>query len=117
MKQKKGPGADGSRALSVHAPYMKTFLHVLVNSLFVSVIDFTVWFAITFYVYLQTRSVFATAIIAGIFLVLTAGTGIWFGSLVDHHKKKTIMLASTAFSFVAYLISFGIYDSKITCLK
>lgn len=89
---------------------MKTFLHVLVNTLFVSVIDFTVWFAITFYTYLQTRSVFATAIIAGIFLVMTAGTGIWFGSLVDHHKKKTVMLASTAFSFVAYLVCFAIYQ-------
>lgn len=113
MKQKKAqaPDASESHALSVHASYMKTFLHVLVNTLFVSVIDFTVWFAITFYVYLQTRSVFATAIIAGIFLVLTAGTGIWFGSLVDHHKKKTVMLASTAFSFVAYLICFGIYQN------
>jgi len=27
-----------------------------VNTLLVSVINFTVWFAITFYVYLQTRS-------------------------------------------------------------
>lgn len=115
MKKEKAATADKSPdhspALSVHAPYMKTFLHVLVNTLFVSVIDFTVWFAITFYTYLQTRSVFATAIIAGIFLVLTAGTGIWFGSLVDHHKKKTVMLASTAFSFVTYLVCFAIYQT------
>jgi len=97
--------------LSMHAPYMKTFLHLLTNTLFVSVIDFTVWFAITFYVYLQTRSVFATAIISGIFLVMTALTGIWFGSLVDHHKKKTMMLLSTAFSFVIYLICFAMYQT------
>jgi len=95
--------------LSVHAPYMKSFLHVLTNTLFVSVIDFTVWFAITFYTYIQTRSVFATAIIGGIFLLLTAGTGIWFGSLVDHHKKKTMMMVSTAFSFIIYAICFWIY--------
>lgn len=102
--------SDTAPELSVHAPYMKTFFHVLTNTLFVSVIDFTVWFAITFYTYLQTRSVFATSMIGGIYLVLTAGTGIWFGSLVDHHKKKTMMLLSTAFSFVVYAICFWIYQ-------
>jgi hypothetical protein len=43
----------------------------------VSVINFTVWFAITFYVYLQTRSVFATGVVSGIFLVMTAMTGMF----------------------------------------
>ena len=40
-------------------------------------INFTVWFAITFYVYLQTRSVFATGVVSGIFLVMTAMTGMF----------------------------------------
>ena len=96
---------------SFHEPYMKTFLNLLGNTLVVSVIDFTVWFAVTFYVYLQTRSVFATAIISGIFLVITMFTGIWFGSLVDHYKKKTMMMISTAVSFVLYGICFAIYQS------
>jgi DHA3 family multidrug efflux protein-like MFS transporter len=81
------------------------FLNVLVNTLFVSVIDFTVFFAITFFVYLETRSVFATAIIAGLYLVITAGTGIWFGSLVDHHRKKSVMMLSTAVSAVLYVLA------------
>jgi len=55
---------------------MKTFFALLANTLLVSVIDFTVWFAITFYVFLETRSVFATGMIAGLFLVATALTGI-----------------------------------------
>ena len=87
-----------------------SFLYQLQNTLLVSVINFTVWFAITFYVYLQTRSVFATGVVAGIFLVATALTGIWFGSLVDHHRKKTTMQASAAVSLVAYAICFGIYQ-------
>lgn len=102
---------EASTDLPIHAPYMKTFFALLLNTLFVSVIDFTVWFAVTFYVYLQTRSVFATAMIAGIFLVATAGTGIWFGSLVDHHKKKTMMMLSTIASFIFYAICFAIYQS------
>ena len=79
----------------------KTFYQLLINTLLVSVINFTVWFAITFYVYLQTRSVFATGVVAGIFLVMTAVTGIWFGSLVDHYAKKTVMQVSAAASFAA----------------
>lgn len=86
----------------------KVFFHLLANTLLVSVINFTVWFAITFYVYLQTRSVFATSIIAGIFLVMTALTGIWFGSLVDHHRKKTVMQASALISLVLYAVAFAV---------
>src|SRR4029453_3491528 len=89
----------------------KTFYQLLINTLLVSVINFTVWFAITFYVYLQTRSVFATGVVAGIFLVMTALTGIWFGSLVDHYAKKTIMQASAAPSLLLYALAFGLYQA------
>lgn len=88
----------------------KTFFQLLVSTLLVSVINFTVWFAITFYVYLQTKSVFATGVISGLFLVMTALTGIWFGSLVDHHSKKTMMQASATVSLVAYSMAFVAYQ-------
>jgi len=88
----------------------KTFYQLLVSTLLVSVINFTVWFAITFYVYLQTRSVFATGVVSGIFLVLTALTGIWFGSLVDHHTKKTMMQVSAVASLALYIAAFAIYQ-------
>ncbi len=88
----------------------KVFYQLLINTLLVSVINFTVWFAITFYVYLQTRSVFATGVVAGIFLVMTATTGIWFGSLVDHHAKKTMMQVSAVLSFLLYTAAFGVYQ-------
>ena len=81
---------------------MPTFVQLLANVLLVSVINFTVWFAITFFVYLETRSVFATGMIAGIFLVATMLTGIWFGSLVDHHSKKAVMQGSALASLVLY---------------
>ncbi|CAM3595423.1 MFS transporter [Kibdelosporangium persicum] len=93
------------------APGTRTFLRLLCNTLLVSVTNYTVWFAITFYVYLETRSVFATGVLAGLFLVMTAATGIWFGSLVDHHDKKTMMLLSGIGSLVFYAISFVVYLS------
>ena len=89
---------------------MRTFLHLLVNTLLVSVINFTVWFAITFFVYLETRSVFATGVVSGIFLVATALTGIWFGSLVDHFGKKHVMQASAIVSLTFYAIAFALYQ-------
>lgn len=87
------------------------FYHLLANTLVASVMNFTLWFAITFFVYLETRSVFATAMIAGIYLVFTAASGFWFGSIVDHHKKKYSMLFSSIVSLILYSISFVVYQT------
>lgn len=95
--------------LDLRTGTQRTFLHVLLNTLVVSVTNFTLWFAVTFWVFLETRSVFATGMIAGIFLVFTTLTGIWLGSLVDHHPKKTVMQVSAAFSLVLYALSLGVY--------
>jgi len=65
--------------------------------------NLTVWFALIFFVYLQTHSVFATSMIAGMHLVITAISGIWFGSLVDHHHKKQVMLTSSVVSLTTYI--------------
>lgn len=87
----------------------RVFRHLLADTLLVSVTHFTAWFAITFFVYLQTRSVVATGVIAGLFLVMTSLSGIWFGSLVDHHRKRTVMIASNAVSLVLYTAAFTLY--------
>lgn len=82
---------------------MTPFHQLLVNNLVANITNFTVWFALTFYVYLQTRSVFATGMIAGVYLVLTAVSGFWFGSLVDHHRKTVAMAGSSVASLAFYL--------------
>jgi MFS transporter, DHA3 family, multidrug efflux protein len=84
---------------------MSPFHHLLANNLVASITNFTVWFALTFWVFLETRSVFATGMIAGIYLVLTAGLCIWFGSLVDHHRKTLVMMGSSLASFALYAVS------------
>jgi DHA3 family multidrug efflux protein-like MFS transporter len=84
------------------------FYQILGNNLVANVTNFTVWFAVTFWIYLETQSVFATGMIAGIYLVFTAGLGIWFGSLVDHFPKKQVMLGSSLVSFVLYAIGLAI---------
>ena len=98
-----------TRALDLSKSNDRVFVHLLVNTLLVSVINFTVWFAITFWVFLETESVLATGMVAGIFLVATALSGIWFGSLVDHHRKKTVMQVSALVSLCFHAIAFMVY--------
>lgn len=87
---------------------MIPFHHLLINNLIANVVNYTVWFALTFWVFLETRSVFATGMIAGVYLVLTAGFAFWFGSLVDQHRKKRVMLGSSAASMGLYAMSAGV---------
>jgi DHA3 family multidrug efflux protein-like MFS transporter len=88
---------------------MRTFHHLLANTLLANVANFTVWFAITFWIFLETRSVFATGMIAGIYLVLTAAFAIWFGSLVDHHSKKAAMIGSSLASLTLFAAALATY--------
>ena len=99
-----------TRALDLRRSADRAFVHLLVNTLLVSVINFTVWFAITFWVFLETKSVLATGMVAGIFLVTTAVSGIWFGSLVDHYRKKTVMQVSALVSLGFYAVAFTLYQ-------
>ena len=75
---------------------------ILANNLLQNVINFTVWFALVFWAFLETRSVFVTGMIGGIHLLFTGALAIWFGSLVDHHRKQRVMLASSAASLVCF---------------
>lgn len=84
---------------------MKTFHLVLANSLVAFVVNNFVWFAVTFWVYLETRSVIATSIMAGVFTVTVAFSGFFLGSLVDRYPKKRVMLLSSILSILLYAIA------------
>jgi DHA3 family multidrug efflux protein-like MFS transporter len=88
---------------------MKTFYAILANSLAASLTNNLVWFAVTFWVYLETKSVVATSIMAGVYTGTIAITGFFLGSLVDRYKKKTAMIVSSVGSLGLYVLSFFIY--------
>jgi DHA3 family multidrug efflux protein-like MFS transporter len=84
---------------------MRVFHYLLANNLIANITNFTVWFALIFWAYIETQSVFTTGTIAGIYLVFTASFSFWFGSLVDHHSKKATMLGSSAVSLIFYALA------------
>lgn len=88
---------------------MKYFYQVLVNTLIANVTTSFLWFALTFWVYLETKSVLATAIIGGAYMLFVAMFSIVFGTIVDHNRKKNVMVASSVFTFVMFALANVIY--------
>ena len=74
------------------------FRRLLVNTLVTGVTSSFLWFALTFWVYLETRSVVATGVIGGAFSISAAVLGPAFGTFVDRHRKHTAMVLTTAVS-------------------
>src|SRR5687768_1879433 len=90
---------------------MKTFYAILANALAAFLANTFVWFAITFWVYLETKSVIATSVMAGVYTGTVAVSGFFLGSLVDRYKKKTVMLLSSVGSLLLYAVACSIYVS------
>ncbi len=79
------------------------------NTLIANVTTSYLWFALTFWAYLETGSVMATSIIGGSFMFLVAICSIIFGTIVDHNKKKNVMLFASLFTAAAYLLAGATY--------
>ncbi|MGH7218107.1 MAG: MFS transporter [Candidatus Microsaccharimonas sp.] len=88
---------------------MQQFLKVLLNTLIANVTTSFLWFALTFWAYLETQSVIATAVVGGIYMLLVSISSLFFGTLVDQHRKKSIMVFSSIFTLVAYALAGIVY--------
>lgn len=84
---------------------MKRFYAVLINTLIANVTTSYLWFALTFWLYLETKSVLATALVGGVYMLLIAFCGLLFGTFVDKNYKKRVMLISSVISAVAYTLA------------
>lgn len=94
--------ANGGRA-------MGTFVQVLVNTMIANVTTSFLWFALTFWVYLETRSVLATGIIGGAYMLLVAVFSMVFGTIVDRHRKHQVMVFSSIVTLVSFLVAGALY--------
>jgi DHA3 family multidrug efflux protein-like MFS transporter len=84
---------------------MAVFRRLLVNTLATGVTSSFLWFALTFWVYLETRSVVATGVIGGAFSISSALIGPFFGTFADRHRKHTAMMLSTAGSTLCFAVA------------
>src|SRR5689334_22390579 len=85
------------------------FRHLVVNALLSNVAGTFLWFALTFWVYLETHSVVATGVIGGSFGLASAALGPWFGTYVDHHRKHAAMMLATSVSTGCFAVAALVY--------
>ena len=88
---------------------MRTFLQVLVNTAIANVTTSFLWFALTFWVYLETRSVLATGIIGGAYMLLIAFFAMLFGTIVDRHRKLQVMVFSSLLTLGSFVVAGVLY--------
>lgn len=74
---------------------MATFRRLLLNNLVSGITGSFLWFAVTFWVYLETRSVVTTAVIGASFSIASAILSPMAGTYVDRHRKHTAMVVGS----------------------
>ncbi|HMR50725.1 MAG TPA: MFS transporter [Arachnia sp.] len=90
--------------LSTQAARSLAFTHVLINSAAASLGTAFIWFGITFWAYLETRSVLATSFLGGSYMLGMAVLGVPFGSMIDRYRKHTVMVISAIGTAISFLL-------------
>lgn len=88
---------------------MRTFYQVLANTAVANLTTNFLWFSLVFWVYLETRSILATGVLGGAYMILLAVCSMWFGSLVDRLRKLRVMLLSAWTTLAAFSIGTAIF--------
>ncbi|QDG62176.1 MFS transporter [Pseudarthrobacter sp. NIBRBAC000502771] len=92
-------------ALRTPAERSRTFAGILVNTALANITTSYLWFALTFWLYLETRNVIATGVVGGAYMLLIALSSISFGTFVDRCRKLAVMRFAAAFTLVMFLVS------------
>ena len=85
------------------------FRNLLANTLVSGVTSSFLWFALIFWVYLETRSVVVTGVVGGAFSISSALLGPVFGTYVDRHRKRDAMLLATTIAATSFTIATAIF--------
>ncbi|HMS35979.1 MAG TPA: MFS transporter, partial [Arachnia sp.] len=88
-----------------HAHRMRAFNHVLGNTAAATLATTFLWFGITFWAYLETRSVLATSFLGGAYMLGMAIFGVPFGGLVDRFRKHVIMVWSAVGTAMVFVLA------------
>ncbi|MDE8587292.1 MFS transporter [Arthrobacter sp. NQ4] len=92
-------------SLRTPAERSRTFAGILVNTALANITTSYLWFALTFWLYLETRNVIATGVVGGAYMLLIALSSISFGTFVDRYRKLAVMRFAAGFTLVMFLLS------------
>lgn len=95
--------------VSDQAHRSRAFSHVLGNTAAAMLGTSFLWFGITFWAYLETRSVLATSIMGGSYMLGMAILGVPFGGLVDRFRKHVVMVWSAVGTAAAFVLAGAVY--------
>lgn len=84
------------------------------NSLLANVTTSYLWFALVFWMYLETKSVLATGILGGVYMLLIALCSMVFGTVVDRHRKKQVIALSTGLTAVFFAVAALVYATALS---
>ena len=91
-------------------PRQRSFRAVLINTFVANITTSFLWFAVTFWMYLETKNVLVTSILGGSYMLGMAIFGVPVGSWIDRTRKKRVMVISqgvtAAFFAAAALVYF-----------
>lgn len=97
------------RSKRPRAARMRTFRSVLANTALANLTTSYLWFALVFWIYLETRNVIATGVVGGGYMLLLSASSITFGTLVDRFRKLDVMRFAGAFTAGAFAVSTGVF--------
>ena len=101
---------DDATAPTPDAPgSLRTFHLLVANTLIAGTANNFLWFALVFWVYLETRSVIAASVIGGAYMLLYAASGMFFGTFVDRQPRKTSMVLSSVGSLASFMLATLVY--------
>ncbi|WP_347109486.1 MFS transporter [Paenarthrobacter sp. S56] len=105
------PGHHHNLDLSLRsaAERSRTFMGILVNTAAANITTSYLWFALTFWVYLETRNVIATGVVGGAYMLLIAISSISFGTFVDRYRKLSVMRFAAAFTLVMFAVAGAVF--------
>jgi DHA3 family multidrug efflux protein-like MFS transporter len=103
-------------SLRTPAQRSRTFAGILVNTGLANITTSYLWFALTFWVYLETRNVIATGVIGGAYMLLIALSSISFGTFVDRYRKLAVMRFAAGFTLGMFALAGAVFLLTPTAL-
>jgi len=88
---------------------MKQFIRVLINISVANTSTYLLWSAFSFWIYLETRSVLVLSVLSGTYMLLVTLSSMFFGTIVDKHKKKRVIAGASVVTMALLLMASAIF--------